>query len=262
VGYASKIAGTLTLAGMIAAAAPASAAVETFASFTQLGQGSSIRWAKTTSGGTLFTTSTPGGTTAGKTKVNFNYLTSSLGNLGPLAADFTMTLKAENGNPAFSGGGFLIQSGLTGSFSFIYTGSGFTIGDTTYTTGTNLLSGTIGQASIAGAAGSSSGGVSASTDGGSAITYTSDVLAFRDGSNFDFALTLTQIASVLNRPAANQSLRNFTAAATGSFSSDPAPQVIALPVPETATWGLMLVGFGAIGGALRSRRSNRELASL
>jgi hypothetical protein len=254
----------LTLAGMIAVAAPAFAEVETFASFTQVAQGSSIRWAKTATGGSLFTTSVAGGNTAGTTKVNFNLFGNGLNNLGPLAADFTMNLTAGAGNPAYSGGGFLIQGGLSGAFSFIYTGAGFTIGDTVYTSGTNLLSGNISQASIAGAAGSSSGGVSASTEGdsGSVITYTSDVLQFRDGSNFDFALTLTQIASVLNRPSATSSLRNFRAVATGSFSSDPAPQVIALPVPETATWGLMLVGFGAIGGALRSRRSNRELASL
>jgi hypothetical protein len=260
VGYASKIVGAMTIAGMMAVATPAFAAVETFASFTQASQGKTLQWSKTATGGNLYTTNSSG--QKGGAAVNFSFLSDALADLGPLSASYSLNLTAPNGNPAFSGGGFLVQGGLSGTFQFIYTGSGFTIGDTFYGRGTNLLSGSITQASIAGAANASSGGTSASSEAGSAITFTSDVLKFRDNASFDFALTLTQIASALNRPTPTSSLRNFTAAQTGSFSADPAPQIIALPVPETATWGLMLVGFGAIGGALRSRRSNRELASL
>jgi hypothetical protein len=232
------------------------AEVQTFASYTQVSQGNSLRWTKTTSGGALYTTSTSTSNTPGAAAVSFTYLSESLRDVGALSASFTMNLVAANGNPAFSGGNYLIQGGLSGAFSFIYTGGGFTIGDTFYATGANLLSGTIGAASIAGAAGSSSGAVSASSADGTAITFTSDILDFSEGSSYDFALTLTQINDLLNRPNATSSLRDFRAASTGSFSADPAPTVIALPVPESASWALMLVGFGAIGGALRSRRSS------
>jgi hypothetical protein len=261
VGYSSKIIGTLVAAGALGLAAPAMADVETFASYNQVNQGNSLRWVKTASGGSLYTTSTSTATVPGAVAVNFTYLTNSLSSLGPLSASFSMNLTAANGNPAFSGGGFLVQGGLTGSFSFTYTGADFTIGSTTYSSGTNLLSGTIGDASIAGASGGSSGGVSASTANGNAISFTSDILSFADASSYDFALTLTQIASVLNRPSSTSSLRDFRAASTGSFSSDPAPTVPALGVPETATWAMMLVGFGAIGGALRSRRAVRKTVS-
>ena len=32
------------------------------------------------------------------------------------------------------------------------------------------------------------------------------------------------------------------------------------PVPEPATWGMMLIGFGALGGAMRSARSRKRTA--
>jgi hypothetical protein len=250
---------------MMALATPANAVVETFATFTQVHQGASLRWVKTTtggaSGGTLYTTSSATATTPGATAVKFTYLSDKLGDLGALSANFSMQLTASNGNAAMATGPFLAQGGLTGSFSFIYSGPSFTIGDTVYSAGANLLSGTIGGAAITGVSGGTSGGVSASTGGGSPIIFTSDILKFTDTSAYDFALSLTQIAQPLNRPSSTQSLRNFRAVATGSFSADPPPAVIALPVPETATWAMMLIGFGAIGGALRSRRSTRELAS-
>jgi hypothetical protein len=252
VGYSAKIAYSIVIATAMAAASPAVAEVETFASYTQATPGSSLHWAKTPSGGSLYTS--VNGATAAPIAVNFTYLTSALSSLGPLASSFTMNLTAADGNPAFSGGGFLVQGGLTGSFSFTYTGADFTIGSTTYSSGTNLLSGTIGEASIAGAAGGTSGGVSASTSTGSVISYASDVLNFADGSTYDFALTLTQISQVLNRPSSTSSLRDFDAASTGSFSADPAPTTIGGAVPEPATWGMMLIGFGVIGGALRARK--------
>jgi hypothetical protein len=40
-------------------------------------------------------------------------------------------------------------------------------------------------------------------------------------------------------------LNNFSAAATGTFSA---------AIPEPATWGLMIMGFGGMGAVLRNRR--------
>ena len=34
----------------------------------------------------------------------------------------------------------------------------------------------------------------------------------------------------------------------------------AAAVPETATWGMMITGFGMIGGGLRSRRRSRRIS--
>jgi hypothetical protein len=258
----TKITSAMAFVGAVALASPSYATVETFASFTQVRQGNSLNWVKTNTGGRLYTTSTSTGNTPGAVSVNFSFLSDRLANVGQLATDFTMDLVAASGNAAFNAGGYLVQGGLTGSFSFIYTGSGFTIGDTFYGKGTNLLSGTLGGTTIGGAANASSGGVSASSSNGSPISYTSDVLSFTQGSNYDFALSLTQINDLLNRPNANSSLRNFRAASTGSFSSDPQPAIIALPVPEAATWAFMLVGFGVIGSALRVRRSSDQLVNI
>jgi hypothetical protein len=253
-----NISAGLITAGMLVAATPAMAQVETFASYTQATQGNSVRFIRSGSGGTLCTSRTGG---CGTVSVNFDYLLDALDFLPPLTADFTMLLTAPSGNPAQLTAGFLIQPGLSGDFSFIYRGADFTIGTTTFSDGANLLSGSISPAAIAGFTNSTSAGVSASTESGSSITYTSDILDFTDNANYDFALTLTQISLPLNRPNANAALRSFRAASTGSFSSDPPPVVPALgqvtPVPESATWALMLLGFGAIGSTLRSRRPAR-----
>jgi hypothetical protein len=253
-----KISSSLIAAGMMVAAVPASAAVETFASYTQSNSGNSMRWIRSGSGGTLCT-AVNGGCTG--VAVDFSYLLDELSYLPSLSATFTASFVAPSGNAATkvsaSGGTFLIQGGLSGDFSFIYNGPDFTIGTTTFSSGANLLSGSISPAVIAGIDGATSAGVSASSTGGSTITYTSDILAFRPNSDYDFALSLTQIARPLNQPSNSAALRNFRAASTGSFSSDPAPIVPALPVPESATWALMLLGFGAIGGTLRSRRPAR-----
>jgi hypothetical protein len=259
VGFAFKISSGLIAAGMVVAAVPANAAVETFASYTQTNSGNSLRWIRAGSGGTLCT-AVNGGCTG--VAVDFNYLVDELNFLPALSATFTASFTAPSGNPATTvvvpgAGTFLIQGGLTGGFSFIYNGADFTIGTTTFSSGANLLSGTVSPAVIAGVDGATSAGVSASSTGGSTITYTSDILGFLPNSNYDFALSLTQISQPLNQATAAAALRNFRAASTGSFSSDPAPIVPALPVPESATWALMLLGFGAIGGTLRSRRPAR-----
>ena len=165
-----------------------------------------------------------------------------------------------------------MQGGLSGSFSFLSINA-FTIGTTTYAAGTNLLSGTIGAdtllndgATITGGNGGTSGSVTAGTQASLPaqpvlITYTSDVLTFQPGSDYDFSLALSQINPVLNRPSATQSLRNFRAASTGTFSSNPPPLVNALPpVPEPATWGMMVIGFSLLGHQLRRRKADKSLA--
>jgi hypothetical protein len=57
---------------------------------------------------------------------------------------------------------------------------------------------------------------------------------------------------------AGKSLRSFRATATGSFSSDPAPTITALPEP--GAWAMLIAGFGLVGFAAR-RRSIRQVAA-
>jgi hypothetical protein len=248
----------LAAVGTLCFAATAMAETQTFASYNQVGQGSSLVWGQTGgTSGSLYTSTN--GAIPSAVGVSFSFLSPQLADIGALSASFTMLLTANE--PAFSGFGFTGQSGLSGSFSFIYNGPGFTVGSTFYGSGTNLLTGTVSDSAIFGQTGSTSGALSGSTGSGSSISFSSDVLAFAPGSEYDLALSLTQIAGGLSA-APGSALNNFTAAATGSFSANPAPDVIALPVPEAATWALMLVGFGGIGGALRSRRSTTRLANI
>lgn len=62
----------------------------------------------------------------------------------------------------------------------------------------------------------------------------------------DFSFTLTSARPSIYAEAC-QSLSNFTASSTGSFSAAVAA------VPEPGAWALMLVGFGGIGALMRRR---------
>jgi hypothetical protein len=46
----------------------------------------------------------------------------------------------------------------------------------------------------------------------------------------------------------------FDSIAIGVDRALPPPGLVATPAPEPASWAMMLVGFGAVGGALRARR--------
>lgn len=273
----------------LSGAAPANALVTTFASFNTAGNGN-IVWANNGTGGTtstyrangtggsLFTyvppvsggTFNPNGAAPGAVDVTFSFLQPALAAaVTNAAAKFTMNLSVANA-PAAQQTVFnqtqIAQLGLSGSFSFKSAGA-ITIGANVFAAGSNLLTATlISDQSIMGQNLATSGGLSAATSSGATITYTSDFLDFSNTVNRDASLSLSAITSLvngqnrgLNQASADTALRSFRATATGSFSSDPAPTVTA--IPEPATWGMMLAGFGLIGGmARRTGRVQRVLA--
>ena len=259
----------LAAGSLFSATAPAQAMVTTFAEYSAVGTAANLRWlnngtsSTNGTGGSLFSISSQTSTVIGSRTVDFSFLQASIAPFATnLAATFTFSATAPSGNPAQLLGSFLLQPGLAGSFSFL-TQTGLTVGSNFFAAGSNLLSGTFGGGTIFGQRGGTSGGVSASTLGGSTISYSSDFLSFAPGSNLDFAISLTSIASVLQATPTTgvptRALRSFRAVSGGSFSADPAPIVTA--IPEPAVWGLMIVGFGMVGLQTRRRARNAAVAA-
>ena len=83
------------------------------------------------------------------------------------------------------------------------------------------------------------------------ISYSSDFLDFSTVLAKDFSLSFTGASPTFNATI-GESSRSMRFAGTGTFAAGPGPYV--LPVPEAASWCMMVVGFGAVGGAMRSRR--------
>jgi len=249
------------LAAGFAAAAPAAAAIATFANYTTIG-GVNLMWKKTgtnalNTGGNLYTISTPSSTTAGAVAVKFNFQNLPyLPALGPLDAGFTFNAIANPGTAAGSLFGiFDVQPLSSGSFSFIYKGPNFVVGQTHYHTNDNLLTATFFTGgAIAGQDNSTSGSVGAATStGGTTITYTSDFLNFGGTHNKDFAISLSSITPTLGLTT-GLALNTFKASSAGLFSTDPVPLTTAI-IPEPATWGMLVVGFGLVG--INGRRRSR-----
>lgn len=249
------LAGAVVVAAILSAA-PAAAVITTFAQYQAIGVKGQTYFknngttASNGSGGAIYTTSTPTSTTPGSRLVNFSFLQPSIAPfVTNVTASYTLFASVANA-PAQLNGGFLVQPGLSGSFSFLTT-SAIVIGGTSYAAGSNLLTGVFTQAAIFGPVNGTSGSLSASTSGGSSITYSSDFLSFDPTVERDFAISLTSITSPLARASSTKALRTFRAFSSGSFSSDPAPLVLAVPEPQV--WGLMIVGFGLVGVQVRRR---------
>jgi hypothetical protein len=170
----------------------------------------------------------------------FNFLPLAVD--GPLAADFSFS-GTSTGGPAVFSGATWEQRGLDGSFSFTYVGPTFVAtSGTTYTTGSNLLSGTFTNAWIQG--GGSSGSTNVTMGNGGSACFTSDYFSVGCGvgSRNEFAFNLLNAQPGFGAQP-GKGLNNFTADGNGIFS-----------VPEPGTWALMILGFGSAGAMIRSRR--------
>ncbi|HPU14635.1 MAG TPA: PEPxxWA-CTERM sorting domain-containing protein [Polymorphobacter sp.] len=238
-----------------AANAPAAATVVPIAVYNQVVTGSTMRWVRAPGGvgGQLYTISSSSSSTPGSATVQFTFLQSVLGALGPLSSSFSLAASSLTAaTPVLS---FLAQQPLTGSFAFTYTGAApLTIGHTTYTTGANLLSATFTNGTIVGARGGTSGTLSASTGAGSIITMASDFLDLSGATNLDLAIGFSAMSSPFGVTNAQSALNSFRTATGGSFGSDSA--ALTANIPEPASWALMVTGFGALGVALRRRRKH------
>lgn len=260
-----KYLATAAIGLALVGAAPASAVVVTFATFSALNTTKNFRLvnsgnssaASRTTDATLFTTATGTSTVPGSVIVKFSFLQPQLNAFVNNAnASFTYNATVARNTPATTFGGQLFQSGITGSFSFLSTtaitvsGPGFVTH--TYAAGSNLLSGSFTNATLNGSG--SSAGTTSSTASGSLVSFTSDFLDFSNTVQRDRGLTLTAITPSLSKHAGlNGALNAFRATAGGQFSSDPAPLINGLAiVPEPATWAMLVVGFGLVG--VRTRR--------
>jgi len=93
--------------------------------------------------------------------------------------------------------------------------------------------------------GSSAPTLQADSSLGAVITYASDFLDLSGSNNENFALSFSGASSPLNLGPLR--LPDFSFSGSGTFAA-------AVPVPEPASWSMMLAGFGVLGGALRGRR--------
>jgi hypothetical protein len=239
--------------GLWAAALPACAAV--FADFDPDTNGSDLRWVRdaTGTGGALFSIMTNSATSAQGVATHFSYLDPALSALVFLPATFTLSADVVATPAINDGGGMFTQDGVTGSFSFIYSGPTTVIGGHTLTQGvTNLLSGVFTNAWMQGAGASGSANLSAPT--GSAV-YTSDLenlVSIAPGSEaFAFNLLdatpgFTASGCPVSQGVCTKALSSFRANGGGNFS--------AIPIPEPSAWLLMIAGFGGLGASLRIRR--------
>ena len=250
----------IALASLVAvvslSAAPAQAVVTTFANFTGIDSVSGVRFQNSApdnvsgTSGSLYTID-PMQNVPGTRLVKFSFLPPALAaSISNVTAQFT--LLANTASPAQTVGGFTLQSGLAGGFSFRST-SAITVGGINYAAGSNLLSGTFNDLSISGQTNASAAAYNGSTGGGSTILFTSDFVSFAPGSDFDMSISLTSLAPLLFAKPGS-ALRSFEAYSTGSFSSDPAPIVIGGGVPEPSAWAMLIAGFGLVGFAARRRR--------
>ena len=248
----TSFASAAVLAATLAvAAAPAHASV--FAQFTPLTNDSDYKWIKNNTGGEFISTGNPSDTTATAVATSFSFIDPTYAALAFLSASFTVDATAAQGNAAVfnSSAGTFTQTGLTGSFHFVYTGPTQTIDGFNLVSGvTHLLDGVFTDAWIQGAGGTGSTNVTIG-NGGSA-SYSSDIVNFAGvtpGSE-EFAFNLLSVSPhfgcTTSAGHCTKALNSFTANGGGNFSAE--------GVPEPATWGLMIVGFGGLGLVLRNNR--------
>ena len=78
------------------------------------------------------------------------------------------------------------------------------------------------------------------------ITYTSAFIDFTASTAEDFSLSFSGLSNSFGSLA-------WTADSVGTFAND--SRTVPGAIPEPATWGLMIIGFGGMGVVLRQRRS-------
>jgi hypothetical protein len=233
------------LASALLGAVPAQAVVTTFGTSAS---GATVRFQNNGGSSSVFSVASPGGTTPASANVAFSYTNTGIDSF-VTAQPATFTLNATTTNGAEAAGPFFILRGFSGSFSFT-NDAAIQIGDTTYSSGSNLLTATFTNANIFGQDGGTTASFTSTTLG--TANFTSDFLDFGATTVRDFAFSLASVSPALD-VSGQGDLASFEAGARGSFSSDPAPTPTATvtAVPEPATWAMLIAGFGMAGMALR-----------
>jgi len=122
-------------------------------------------------------------------------------------------------------------------------------------TRTNLLTVSFSNAELD--ASNGSGSFTFKTNANSAITFSSDFLDFSNVLEKNFSFSFSGSNPNFNATTGH-SAGNMAFSGSGTFASDPAPQVVG-GVPEPASWAMMLGGFGLLGMTLRTRKSARSV---
>ena len=205
-------------------------------------------------GGHFFSITGNSQTTAHRVATYFSYLDGTLNNAAFIPAQFKVDAKALSGNPATLSASIYSQQGVDGDFSFIYTGASIANFNSTGITlvhNSNLLSGHFTGAWIQGAGGSGSFNLTPSNGGTLLYTSAYDTNS-QDPGTQEFAWNILSATPVFGANS-GKALKGFRGNGGGNFSANSS-------VPEPATWGLMIVGFGGLGVSLRARRRNSRVA--
>lgn len=250
----NKLALAAALAATTVTAAPAAAVEVVFAQLGLTSSGTNFRWVRSATNGnaTFYTTSTPGGTSAGSTLMTFSLVGAAV----PLftLANFSLT-GSTTASPASVTGGAVDQHITTGSFN-ITAVSGFVYApgpnQVVINAGDSLLSGTFSSTSLQGNIGATVATLLGSTAGGSTINFVSPLFSFNPGSELAFTWGLGGVSPSLGVTSTATTVNGFRSTISGTFQSDPAPIFIS-NIPEPGTWAMMIVGMGLVGFARRRR---------
>jgi hypothetical protein len=195
----------------------------------------------------IFTTSTPNGTTAGGANVRFSFFDDpALADFFDLNAKFTLNGSVTD-TPAGFDGATYTQTGVNGSFQFVYSGPTQVLdGVSLVQNSTVLFGGNFTNAWFQGFGGV--GGLALTHSNGGTANFFSDIYPVSQfAANTDeFTFHLGIVNPVFSRANPGSALRSFRAHMAGEFQAD--------IVPEPAAWGLMILGFGCAGTILRTRR--------
>lgn len=247
--YVAYITSALLLAG---ASAPAHADTKTFGQFLQRTPGARLfQYLNQDSGANKKATLRTTGTATGNTlaSIPIFYILSVPG----LPADLT---GLQNAHLTVS---FVSNLGTTGSgadrvqlFDTVTAGTISIIRDVAAAEGTgsrtNLLSVSFTNAELD--ASNNTGSFTFKTTPSSVITYTSDFLTFLPNLSKDFSFSFSGASPTFNAPLGSSG-RTDRFSGTGTFAIT--------AVPEASTWGMMMVGFGVAGLAMRNGRRRRDL---
>lgn len=185
----------------------------------------------------------------------------SFTNYAPLAgitnvASTLLLTATETGTPVSIAGTQLTQNNITGTFAFLYTGPTFTTANNVLVaTGANLLSGSFTNAYFTGVQGSNAATFGAAQPT-QTITFNSSFLNLSNSYGRTVAM---QFANLLGSAAAPGNFGgpanpNFNKRAVADFRALGSGVFAAGAIPEPATWGLMILGFGGAGVMLRTNR--------
>ena len=248
--YLAYVGGALLVA---AAAVPAQATTLTFGQFSQrVANQRLFQYVKQDVGATkkaeIHTTGTASGTTTASIPIYYIFTMSGL------APDLTGIQDAHLTVDFISNVGTTgVGNSRSQLFDTITNGSISIVRDTAAAEGTgsrtNLLTVSFSNAELD--ASQADGSFTFKTNATSVITYTSDFVSFNPGADKDFSLSFSGASPTFSSVLGSSS-RSMRFSGTGTFAVE--------PVPEVATWGMMLTGFGLIGCAMRRRSRSVSFA--